>query len=84
MTGMSDCHSIAPTFPSPAGTVAKVTSEKNRVSRGASTIGSEETGVAALPPLATDSWKISVTVASFAASGLKSQMSVWKRPAPWT
>src|ERR1700674_770063 len=72
-TATFDTHSIAPKLPSPA---AMVTSGKNLVSRGKSTIGIELTEVPAGAPLATEGWKTRVTVALLVRSGLNSQMSL--------
>src|SRR6478672_10832720 len=81
-----DCHSSAPTTPSPAGTVSSVTSGKNLVSRGARTIGSDDTGAAAGCPVETAGWKTRVAVTVAEASGLNSHTSVRKSdpPAPAT
>jgi hypothetical protein len=76
MIAVDDCHSSVPTTPSPAGTVSSVTSGKNRVSRGASTIGSEVTAAAAGCPVETAGCRTRVTVAVAESSGLKTQTSV--------
>ena len=82
MIGTFEVHSSAPNVPSAAGTVSEVTSGKNLVSRGNSSMGVEETGAAAAAPLATAGWNTRVTVAFADVSGLKSQRSVRTRALP--